>query len=54
MRPDVVHQQHHDGAIALARLDVRLYRLRATGRLRRAVGQVRRAIWSKASMARRV
>ena len=35
MRPDDVHKQKRYGAVALARLDVRWYRLRVTRRVRR-------------------
>jgi hypothetical protein len=54
MRPGHVHEQRRYGALALARLDARWLRMRATRRLRRPAGQVKRAIASKLSMARRV
>jgi hypothetical protein len=54
MRPGDVHKQKRYSALALARLDVRWYRLRVIRRVRRLLGQARRAISPKASMARRV
>jgi len=54
MRPGDVHKQKRYGAMALAQLDVRWYRLRVIRRVRRLLGHARRAISPKASMARRV